>query len=735
MCPTCPSQCPGDEGKDCRVECETRGLLYDHTSLDSVGCLMCQCACRNLSSLCPIGGCEVYDVTYGVVGGMTCATNCTCGIVNNCSAPDCSSCNAVLGYSLVYNQTKQCNDCVCNECSVPDCSRHCLYGYTYKDSGLGDGCLSCNCSCAPLPQCELLCPYGFTIGTTEKGCSICSCTPAPPCYPDDATICNATCQYGGVLKNNMYGCPKCFCFDCEKPPLSLCEQLCPYGYKNYTMLGSDGSRCPSCKCLTCNQSISQEVCDSQCEFGGVMSHSGECEICTCNGCDGKKYVTPACEIPICYGVPADNVTVCSNGRGLCGQPNVCVCNSSQYVGDECEIAVCFGIPSTNSSSCHNNGNCSDYNTCSCKDGYYGEDCSVWSCHGEPYTSHNACTNGNCTNLNQCSCEQGWSGDRCEIPHCFGKIGNTTCSKQGRCISPDYCECKVNYFGRECEHTNCFGIPSNNESVCSSHGKCIDHDNCTCESGYSGEDCSIWSCYGISYTASNVCSNQNGKCTETDKCECEIGWSGTMCENPICFNYSSIDPLVCGSKGTCIQPNNCSCVESYFGNNCNMLFIPTSDISIQFNQSQVSINSTSVESQVTVNQSKMSFYQFKTIQYSIELTQEDKQFFTIVNSRLGTFQFSTPVPVPSKEGSVTAFVSLHHEGIAISGRVSSVNILKVSADLSIVGEVRDANEVNLAAAIAVPVVLVTVAIGSTAIIVAIVVFLLKKKSAATAVMSV
>ena len=55
-------------------------------------------------------------------------------------------------------------------------------------------------------------------------------------------------------------------------------------------------------------------------------------------------------------------------------------------------------------------------------------------------------NGDCVDYDICSCEPGWTGESCETADC-GDLGQ--CSSQGICISPDHCYCYDGFEGANC----------------------------------------------------------------------------------------------------------------------------------------------------------------------------------------------------------------------------------------------------------------------------------------------
>jgi hypothetical protein len=77
--------------------------------------------------------------------------------------------------------------------------------------------------------------------------------------------------------------------------------------------------------------------------------------------------------------------------------------------------TCGGLISTNPAVCNNrNGTCVSTNSCVCRDGYNGAQCTGLSCFGTVSTSLNVCSgNGTCVAGNVCACKNGYGGTKCD----------------------------------------------------------------------------------------------------------------------------------------------------------------------------------------------------------------------------------------------------------------------------------------------------------------------------------
>ncbi|KAL0491323.1 von Willebrand factor D and EGF domain-containing protein, partial [Acrasis kona] len=147
-------------------------------------------------------------------------------------------------------------------------------------------------------------------------------------------------------------------------------------------------------------------------------------------------------------------------------------------------------------------------TCSCRNGFYGSNCSYVDCNGITNTDPSICSgNGICTATDVCTCSYGYTGSNCESISCFG-ISNqslSVCSGYGNCSSIDACSCSNGYTGNQCQFPTCFGYSANSSLVCSGRGVCSSADTCDCVAGYNGTICNLWTCGGIDSRNPSVCS--------------------------------------------------------------------------------------------------------------------------------------------------------------------------------------------------------------------------------------
>jgi hypothetical protein len=174
----------------------------------------------------------------------------------------------------------------------------------------------------------------------------------------------------------------------------------------------------------------------------------------------------------CNGISQYENNICS-GNGNCID-NLCICNFG-YFGKNCEFKTCFGILSKeneiSNKGCSSNGKCIGHNKCDCSFGYSGFNCSEYTCNNIPYyldlgcnqlgrcIKYNNCSCFNHTNIKSidqtCTCRDGYFGPSCSLFTCneFSSNSNSSsiCSGRGKCESYNKCICNnILYSGDNCE---------------------------------------------------------------------------------------------------------------------------------------------------------------------------------------------------------------------------------------------------------------------------------------------
>ena len=120
-----------------------------------------------------------------------------------------------------------------------------------------------------------------------------------------------------------------------------------------------------------------------------------------------------------------------------------------------------------SETCNSNSYCDcGSQSCRCKPGFGGTDCSVDLCAAARCGEHGSCSATYLgtssllpvTSDKACICEEGYSGNICQFNPCLEK--NLTCSGHGTCVavgaSDAMCRCDSGYSGDNCE-TSCDGF--------------------------------------------------------------------------------------------------------------------------------------------------------------------------------------------------------------------------------------------------------------------------------------
>ena len=220
--------------------------------------------------------------------------------------------------------------------------------------------------------------------------------------------------------------------------------------------------------------------------------------------------------------------------------------------------------------CGENMECVD-DVCKCLSSYVDQEgtCVLITCFDYEATSNDVCSgHGNCTDFDTCQCEQGWTANNCSDAITCNKFApddEGVCNGRGSCQDLDQCSCDKDYYGNDCQYVpmdECSGAES-----CNGNGDCLGNNICDCFLGYEGETCSkkadvipvnfgeeclsLEGCVGFPAVA---CLSSGDVFT----CQCSEGFeelSNATC-TPRC--YAEEGAVSCSNEGSCVMPDTCKC---------------------------------------------------------------------------------------------------------------------------------------------------------------------------------
>eukprot|EP01080_Neovahlkampfia_damariscottae_P000770 gene770-9020_t len=126
------------------------------------------------------------------------------------------------------------------------------------------------------------------------------------------------------------------------------------------------------------------------------------------------------------------------------------------LGHESEF-TCFGNHSTNPFACSGRGNCTGADSCSCKIGFYGNNCQSYACYGVDSTQSSVCSGtGTCVTSDQCVCNTGWEGQLCNNRVLLWDLISSTCHSNCLLNKTFWSDCLL-IQGKDCycNHTSQF----------------------------------------------------------------------------------------------------------------------------------------------------------------------------------------------------------------------------------------------------------------------------------------
>jgi hypothetical protein len=576
-----------DDGKTCveTDECASAPCVqgqypgYEGTCVESVGYYSCTCAAGYAGFNCEVELDECTSVPC--YNGATCidqvdAYECICpsGFAGERCEVDMDECEGspcVNGATCLDSTTDGENVAVHAYVCV------CVAGYTDRHCDVDID----ECASGPCENDSTCSDDAGTVGANQFSCTCLSGFSGFECQIDDDECTSDPCENFAPCADSLDDTSiAAFTYTCT----------CNVGYRGDNC-EEDIDECGSEPC----QSGAECLDSSTSEFMGAGAYTCVCTV----GWSGEN-----CDIDIdeCESNPCSH-SLADGQHGTCTpglDEYVCDCNPG-WVGTNCDFDVddCESNPCENASACNDHV---DFYTCDCSLGYLGANCAIdydacallpWQVQDGGVCMHSACMgssnagNENAGNEFTCSCMDGWSGDDCMTNDL--ECDSTPCQNGGVCTDGvgnyqwEYqtaaiyaCACAPGFAGVNCEMdvsslaadaAACLFYPCNSVTADARCEDTADGYTCTCPLGFENDDCTA----NINECESSPC--QNGALCEdlvdTFKCYCPPGYSGDVCEN-VPTRCASHPCQNCDHPGTDIdgheQVDDC-CVEEIDGYSC------------------------------------------------------------------------------------------------------------------------------------------------------------------------
>ena len=329
------------------------------------------------------------------------------------------------------------------------------------------------------------------------------------------------------------------------------------------------------------------VCATITQVGGAATN-GFAESCGAMAASFAEATADKTFTGGCDGAAGDACTVhCNPGFTTQGQTDY-TCSAAGAWEDEDKQSpsvTCTDINECESSPCVH-GACADSTTshkvapaiysCTCEDGYFGDNCDAASDECDSHPCQNCETNDCCTdgdNAYTCACKPGFEGENCatDIDECASEPcqNGATCDDSNtdqHGVEPGVfrCTCVGSYHGELCDTETDFCAPA----PCINGGTCTgteDSYTCQCADGFEGDNCDT----DVDECASSPCQNE-APCTQgiaTYSCSCQLGFLGTNCDATADNCASSPCQQVGSTCETSETAYTCTCAAGFTGDNC------------------------------------------------------------------------------------------------------------------------------------------------------------------------